>query len=460
MKKFLCGALGLMLLTTCVGLPYRTVSASAEEDKTIKLLAIGNSFSEDALTYLREVSLAAGEDIAVHHLVIGGTSLQQHWTNAERNRSTYTFVKKHTESFTQSNKSMSYGLEYDAYDYVVFQQVSGYSGIAESYEPYLTDLIDYVRGYQPNAQFLFHQTWAYEKDSTHADFPKYGSNQQTMHEAILEAVEQASVAHGLDLIPCGEAVNKARENARFDIEQGGVSLCRDGYHMADSGRALLALVWNGVLTGKKAVDNPYTNSSVSADDMQLLKEAADYAVELYHGRRIEKVELEGGGRFDVLQNERLQAANARVKVTYLDGQTRDISLGQLAVDTSEVGEHTVVYRYWKDELSFVVNVVSREKVDELIDHIRSVVRFPNIEDIKSLLRDYEALSPIEQAGVTNYDDLVHLKEQYLTPQPADPDTPAPFPWQYFLLLIPVVGVVLLGVFLIRKKRKHNNKSEK
>lgn len=449
MKKFLSVLLGAAVLGSLLA-PNAVTAAGAE--KTIKLLAIGNSFSEDALTYLREVSLAAGEDIAIHHLVIGGTSLEQHWTNAERQRSTYTFVKKHTESFSKGDQTMRYGLEYDRYDYVVLQQVSGLSGVPESYEPYLGNLIRLVREYQPTAHILFHQTWAYEKDSTHADFPRYGNDQTAMHYAIVNAAEQASVSHGLDLIPCGAAVKNARENARFDISKGGVSLCRDGYHMADAGRVLLALVWNSVLTGKRAADNPYVNDAVSAEDMELLKQAADEAVDLYHGKRIANAEFEGGERLDVLQGA--APNDARIKVTYLDGSSREVSLGAFPVDASEPGEHTVNYLYWDSTFTFTVNVVSRERVDALMEHIAAVVRFPDPDDIRSLRADYEALTDVEKAGVENYEDLVLLENTYSAEKEPPKEEPSSVPWQYFLLLlIPVAGAVVLTVILLKRKKK-------
>lgn len=81
----------------------------------------------------------------------------------------------------------------EPWDYITFQQVSQDSGRPETYEPYLGNLLDYVKGIvtNNNVKFGLHQTWAYAKNSTHGGFANYGNNQQTMYQAIVDAVNQA-----------------------------------------------------------------------------------------------------------------------------------------------------------------------------------------------------------------------------------------------------------------------------
>lgn len=390
------------------------LKASAQQQEPMKILAIGNSFSEDALTYLPEIALASGADLDLYHLVIGGSSLEQHWRNAQRNTPVYTFIRKYENGFSKSEQTLEDGLRYTDYDYVVVQQVSGQSGIQESYEPFLSELIEYVRGFQADATLMIHQTWAYEKDSTHADFPRYDSDQGKMHQAVIEAVANVSQAHGLNIIPCGVAVHKARENERFDIEKGGVSLCRDGYHMSDTGRVLLGLVWNGIFTGKKAQDFVYNNDNVSESDMQILKNSADYAVDLYHGEWITEVSLTGKGTIQVLQNDAVRSDTVSLTVARRNGKTDMIALDLLAgIDTSIIGKHEQKFFYWNKQFTVMIDVLSHEKVDAMIENIASVVRFPNVNDIKLLLEEYEILTDAEKQGVTNYADLLALKQQYL-----------------------------------------------
>ena len=54
---------------------------SERNDKTLKVLAIGNSFSIDATTYLKEMALADGVDLRVASAAIGGCSFERHYNN-------------------------------------------------------------------------------------------------------------------------------------------------------------------------------------------------------------------------------------------------------------------------------------------------------------------------------------------------------------------------------------------
>ena len=45
------------------------------------ILAIGNSFSTDATRYLYGIARAAGDNLQVTNLYIGGCSLEQHYRN-------------------------------------------------------------------------------------------------------------------------------------------------------------------------------------------------------------------------------------------------------------------------------------------------------------------------------------------------------------------------------------------
>lgn len=59
----------------------------------------------------------------------------------------------------------------------------------DKYEPYLEDLIVYVREHatNPHMKLMFHQTWAYAQNSTHQAFPNYGKDQMVMYEGIVDA---------------------------------------------------------------------------------------------------------------------------------------------------------------------------------------------------------------------------------------------------------------------------------
>ena len=57
----------------------------------MKILAIGNSFSQDAFKYLNNVSVAGGHDVTTVNLYIGGCTLEHHWNNVLENKDEYQY---------------------------------------------------------------------------------------------------------------------------------------------------------------------------------------------------------------------------------------------------------------------------------------------------------------------------------------------------------------------------------
>ena len=211
----------------------------------MKILAIGNSFSEDATALLQLLA----PELFVRNMYIGGCSLQRHCSEAQNNAASYIYEENGADSVGHLI-TLQDALTREKWDVITVQQVSGQSGRLESYYPYLPELISYVRKYSA-AEIVFHQTWAYDHDTDHPDFALYGKNQQTMRSAIKEASETASQREGLRVIPVGEMIALLRRTPVFDKQNGGLSLTRDGYHLSlNYGRYAAALVWCYFFTGK------------------------------------------------------------------------------------------------------------------------------------------------------------------------------------------------------------------
>ena len=74
---------------------FSAVSFSLFAQQSVKVLAIGNSFSADAVEeFLDGLSTEGGTEITVANAFIGGCSLEKHWENsakAGRNRFTRGF---------------------------------------------------------------------------------------------------------------------------------------------------------------------------------------------------------------------------------------------------------------------------------------------------------------------------------------------------------------------------------
>ncbi len=215
--------------------------------RTVKVLAIGNSFSVDAMEHLYGIFHDAGfTDIYLGNLYIGGCSLDAHWNNWKRNTKAYTYYWNDRGVWQQENgKTILECLESQDWDVVTLQQASHDSGKLETYGN-LQNLVDAVKETAPQAKLYWHMTWAYQADSIHGGFLYYGNDQLRMYTGIA-TVAQMKVAktEGIDgFIPSGTAIQNLRTTSVGD------TLTRDGYHLSYGlGRYTAAMTWFAALTG-------------------------------------------------------------------------------------------------------------------------------------------------------------------------------------------------------------------
>ena len=149
----------------------------------MRVLAIGNSFSQDATTYLHQTAAAQGVALDVLNLYIGGCPLENHWRNVEENAEDYAPAYNGVPYGSQLI-SIQDALDMGGWDVITLQQASHDSGWPDSYEPFMTLLVDYLRTQAPDARILLHETWAYDPDSTHARFAHYNRSQPEMYDRL------------------------------------------------------------------------------------------------------------------------------------------------------------------------------------------------------------------------------------------------------------------------------------
>lgn len=242
----------------------------------INILAIGNSFSQDATAYLYPMAEAAGKEIKVVNLYIGGCSLETHWSNIQSDAALYDYELNGQN--TGRKISIKEALKEEAWDYVTLQQVSGESGLIGTFYPYIINIFEYVKEYAPTAEQLLHQTWAYEIDSNHSDFTKYDRDQLKMHKAIKAVYHNLSEKFSLRVIPSGDVIQQLRSKPVFDYGNGGISLCRDGFHMHFIyGRYALAATWFGFILKENILENRFVPPAMNGEmvdsaKIQLIKE--------------------------------------------------------------------------------------------------------------------------------------------------------------------------------------------
>lgn len=248
------------------------------QQKTVRILAIGNSFSQDAVEqYLHELAEAEGISTIIGNMFIGGCSLERHVKNARDNAPAYAYRKIGTDGKKREKGKMSLEavLADEDWDYVSLQQASPFSGMYETYEASLPELIEYVKARLPKkTKLMLHQTWAYASTSRHSGFKNYNCNQLTMYQAIADAVKKAAKANKIKIvIPSGTAIQNARTSFIGD------HLNRDGYHLdVKIGRYTAACTWFERIFKHNVVGNPYAPEGLDEARKAVAQKAAHAAV--------------------------------------------------------------------------------------------------------------------------------------------------------------------------------------
>lgn len=250
-----------------------------ENDGILKVLAIGNSFSEDALeSHLYGLAKAVGKEIIIGNMYIGGAELSLHAENALSDGGNYSYRKidLNGNKTTVAGTSLSTAVKDENWDYISFQQASYKSGLFETFGDPLTVLYDKVKEINPNeyTRYLLHKTWAYAQNSTHEGFANYNHDQGEMFDAIVDAYRQAKdLIPVYDVIPAGTAIQNARTTYLMD------NFTRDGYHLNDMGKYIASCVWFEKLTSESVIGNAYFPDGMIPVNVEISQQAAHLANE-------------------------------------------------------------------------------------------------------------------------------------------------------------------------------------
>ena len=279
--------------------------------KTVRLLTLGNSFANDALTYLEDIAHSSGlAEFVVGRANIGGCSLERHW-----NLSRYTARVPDHKTYQlgtgpdgeKREMSLQAALQDDRWDIVTLQQVSSESWLPETFEPYLGNLVALVSELAPTAAIALHQTWSYRADSTF--FPEHNITQRRMFEGIRDTYARFAEQYKCHVLPSGEAVQAVREapgksfvwpEPGFDHpnavapelprqanslavgwywqingnRRGIPTLLNDPNHLNKRGCYLIGCVWFERMTGVDARLASFVPEVIEPDDAAWLREMA------------------------------------------------------------------------------------------------------------------------------------------------------------------------------------------
>lgn len=289
------------------------VAARAEE-KTVKVLAVGNSFSANALHYFSDLVKASGHRTVAQNAMIGGCDFERHMRHADAFEANSEDPNGRPYPGKKSLKDL---LAAEKWDFVTIQQASPKSFRPETFHPHADRLIAYIKKYAPQAEIVIHQTWAYRDDhrwfTEHDKNLEQPANQDVMYKGLRAAYDGLAKDTGFRMIPCGDAMELARldpawgkfePDPAFDpktavypalpknekrslhsgyswkknAKTGAYTLGKDAFHGNTCGEYLQGCVWLEFFFGQSAVGNGFTPKGMTAEEAAILQKVAHRAV--------------------------------------------------------------------------------------------------------------------------------------------------------------------------------------
>lgn len=210
---------------------------------TLKVLAIGNSFTDDPTAYLDDLVISSGIDrskLCLYVGVIGGSSLQT-WAEKYNSNETVEVTRKVGLASVGTTSGTLKQIFSQDWDVVVLNQLSSLAINYGSLNPYLKSIRSFIRQDCINQKvcIAWQSVWSYYKDYT--DIPKGIIGWSNLCQVTKEQINK----DGVDIIiPTGTAI----QNARGSSLNTAHDITRDGHHLAFGiGRYIAACTWFQIL---------------------------------------------------------------------------------------------------------------------------------------------------------------------------------------------------------------------
>lgn len=185
-------------------LAIAVIGVSIADARTLRLFAVGNSFSNNATRYLPDLAKAGGHELILGRAQTGGCSLERHWNAVEA----FLADPNDPKGKIYGGKSLHENISVGEWDVITIQQYSLLSPDYRTYQPFGTKLHAHLKKIQPRAEIVIHQTWAYRMDA--AKFGQVGekanaASDREMWEKSRAAYWQLASDLQVRVIPTGDA---------------------------------------------------------------------------------------------------------------------------------------------------------------------------------------------------------------------------------------------------------------
>lgn len=247
MKKILF----VIFLSCCV------IQSKAQNDDTLDILLFGHSYGVDCSEHLPKLIDAAGiKTVRIARFIKGNCSLEQRYKYFKDDWSKgYSECEPGTAEYVTRPCTFKEAIAARKWDYVIFQTSLEDQGKYETYQPYLNEMVSYIRNVS-NEKFgaepviCWNMFWPVSSLLRYAQsytsnnrLALYGYDTENMFRQYMEAAQQMAVDTGINnIIPSGTAIMNLR--ASYLNTPKSKAFTRDGYHLSyGEGRYAAACVF-------------------------------------------------------------------------------------------------------------------------------------------------------------------------------------------------------------------------
>ena len=243
----------------------------------IKILSIGNSFSEDTMEHIPEIVKSLGyKDFKFANLYIGGCSIKKHYNLMVNDIAEYEYYVNSGDGWTQTQHFTSREkIKEEDWDIISIQHGTGDKSRYTSPESYadLPALIKEVKALsKKDVKIAFNMAWVAEPEGRHHEITSYGGDQALMYKNITIVTKEV-VSPLVDVV---SSAGTAIQNARPYIDK---KLTRDTFHVTrDLGRYIAGLTFIKALCGTDIDSVTWCSEGVSDEERVIAIKAANAAV--------------------------------------------------------------------------------------------------------------------------------------------------------------------------------------
>ena len=317
MKSFLKAFVSIILcLSLMLGVVVTsTVAENAAEKPTLKILAIGNSYTNNSTQYISKIAESMGLDIKAASLYKDGCMLHQHiqfYKNYETMGHDAYYAAETSKRYIHlsvngvadtSILSIQEAIASDDWDFIVMHQAPNSCDDLEKYwteeNPDLVTLYNYIqteldKNNNTKCEIVLNQGWSFSHEmSINNNYKWYPVNYENTRDFFLKIEETVAAAAAivqreanldapLDIIPSGEAMQLAKDEFGFGDTFGSADSLYNDFisHLSDPiGCYMIANLWIEKFTAKAGFpvdcrNATYLPTGLSAENATILRSIA------------------------------------------------------------------------------------------------------------------------------------------------------------------------------------------